>query len=127
MIAIEDVFVFNNTSVIHDEILAQRLGLIPINVDPRLFEFRKDIPLDRNTLVFRYALDLDLPPTPLKYQIGVCSLNVTCERAKKTGALIHEYVTSGDLEWVPQGEQEAVFGGNVPAATNKVSLQYVTP
>ncbi|KAI1787623.1 insert subdomain of RNA polymerase alpha subunit, partial [Ganoderma leucocontextum] len=38
--AIEDVFVFNNTPVIHDEILSHRLGLIPLNVDPRLFEFR---------------------------------------------------------------------------------------
>ncbi|KAI0800444.1 insert subdomain of RNA polymerase alpha subunit [Fomes fomentarius] len=100
-IAIEDVFVFNNTSVIQDEILAQRLGLIPLNVDPRLFEFRKDIPLDRNTLVFR--------------------LNVTCERARKPSknVFVNEYVKSGDLEWVPQGEQEAVFGSNTPAATNK--------
>ncbi|TFK93171.1 insert subdomain of RNA polymerase alpha subunit [Polyporus arcularius HHB13444] len=102
-LAIEDVFVFNNTSVIHDEVLSHRLGLIPINVDPRLFEFRQDIPLDRNTLVFR--------------------LNVTCERIKKASKdgpqYINEYVRSGDLEWVPQGEQESVFASNPPAATNK--------
>lgn len=36
--AIEKVFVHNNTSIIQDEVLAHRLGLIPIKVDPRDFE-----------------------------------------------------------------------------------------
>ena len=35
--AIETVFVFNNTSVIQDEVLSHRLGLIPINADPGRF------------------------------------------------------------------------------------------
>ena len=35
--AIETVFVFNNTSVIQDEVLAHRLGLIPIKADPERF------------------------------------------------------------------------------------------
>ena len=38
--AIEKVFVADNTSVIQDEVLAHRLGLIPIKVDPRLFEYK---------------------------------------------------------------------------------------
>lgn len=94
---------WNNTSVIHDEILAQRLGLIPLNVDPALFSPRLpgDIPYDRNTLVFQ--------------------LDIECSRGAK-GAIINEYVTSGDLKWVPQGEQESVFGDLVPTATNKVRL-----
>lgn len=37
--AIEKVFVANNTSLVQDEVLAQRLGLIPIAADPRLFEY----------------------------------------------------------------------------------------
>jgi DNA-directed RNA polymerases I and III subunit RPAC1 len=35
--AIEKVNLYQNTSIIPDEVLAHRLGLIPINVDPRLF------------------------------------------------------------------------------------------
>ncbi|VDP06846.1 unnamed protein product [Soboliphyme baturini] len=38
--AIEKVFLYQNTSIIQDEVLAHRLGLIPIKVDPRRFEYR---------------------------------------------------------------------------------------
>ena len=38
--AIEKVHVYNNTSVIQDEILAHRLGLIPLKADPRLFKYK---------------------------------------------------------------------------------------
>ena len=37
--AIEKVLIANNTSIVQDEVLAHRLGLIPISVDPRPFEF----------------------------------------------------------------------------------------
>jgi len=36
--AIEKVFIYNNTSIIQDEVLAHRLGLIPLKADPRLFQ-----------------------------------------------------------------------------------------
>lgn len=38
--AIEKVYVSNNTSIIHDEVLAHRLGLIPIKADPQMFDFK---------------------------------------------------------------------------------------
>ena len=53
---------WNNTSLIHDEVLSHRLGMIPLNVDPRLFdEYGLEIDentgepaaTDRNTIVFR--------------------------------------------------------------------------
>ncbi|EFX60618.1 hypothetical protein DAPPUDRAFT_71222, partial [Daphnia pulex] len=34
--AFDKVFMFNNTSIIQDEVLAHRLGLIPLKADPRL-------------------------------------------------------------------------------------------
>jgi DNA-directed RNA polymerases I and III subunit RPAC1 len=41
--AIETVFVFNNTSVIQDEVLAHRLGLIPIEADPERFGWQNSM------------------------------------------------------------------------------------
>lgn len=38
--AIDRVCIVNNTSLIQDEVLAHRIGLIPIKADPRLFEYR---------------------------------------------------------------------------------------
>lgn len=37
--AIETVYIYENTSIIQDEILSHRLGLIPIKADPRLFDY----------------------------------------------------------------------------------------
>ncbi|KAH7684157.1 DNA-directed RNA polymerase protein [Dioscorea alata] len=56
--AIENVLMVNNTSVIPDEVLAHRLGLIPLNADPKLFEYlsEHDTPNERNTIVFKLAV-----------------------------------------------------------------------
>ncbi|CEG78920.1 Putative DNA-directed RNA polymerase I and III subunit RPAC1 [Rhizopus microsporus] len=53
--AIEKVYVMNNTSIIHDEVLAHRLGLIPILADPNEFDYMTEEggPTDLNTLVFK--------------------------------------------------------------------------
>lgn len=53
--AIEKVFVANNTSVIQDEVLAHRLGLVPIKVDPRLFDYKSGIDCG-NFLQVKYLL-----------------------------------------------------------------------
>lgn len=53
--AIEKVLIANNTSVVVDEILSHRLGLLPIVADPRLFEYlsENDTPNEQNTIVFK--------------------------------------------------------------------------
>ncbi|CAO3681626.1 unnamed protein product [Umbelopsis vinacea] len=97
--AIEKVYVMNNTSIIQDEVLAHRLGLIPIKADPLLFDFKgeEDGPTDMNTIVFK--------------------LNVRCER--KEGVSKEETdpkkmynnseVFSRDLVWEPKGDQAERF------------------
>jgi DNA-directed RNA polymerase I and III subunit RPAC1 len=53
-ITVEKVYVHDNTSIVADPVLSHRLGLIPIKVDPRVFDFRgiNDPPTDMNTIVF---------------------------------------------------------------------------
>ncbi|EIM22847.1 RNA polymeras-like protein I subunit hRPA39, partial [Wallemia mellicola CBS 633.66] len=105
-VAVENVFVFNNTSVMHDEVMAHRLGLVPILFDAeRLEEFQKgDSPNDQNTIVF--------------------TLQVACTRKAKVAAgetdpdKIYENhkVYSKDFKWVPQGGQasDPLFTDNPP-------------
>ncbi|GMI09849.1 hypothetical protein TrVE_jg7417 [Triparma verrucosa] len=60
--AIETVYIDQNTSITHDEVLSHRLGLMPVLADPTEFEVGGDEDTDWNTLVFR--LDVTCPPAP---------------------------------------------------------------
>jgi DNA-directed RNA polymerase I and III subunit RPAC1 len=54
-VALEHVFIYKNTSIIQDEVLAHRLGLVPLNVDPRMLEWPANYEdsTEANTLVFK--------------------------------------------------------------------------
>lgn len=95
--AIENVYILNNTSIVQDEILAQRLGLIPIKADPTLFEFKQagDAPTDLNTIVMK--------------------LDVECTRVKNGNspdAIVNESILSGLLEFDPRADQVERFQDN---------------
>ena len=72
--AIEHVYIWNNSSIIQDEVLAHRLGLVPLNVDPREFQAFSDNEeaeaTDENTIVFKLDVtctyDPDNPKDPTK-------------------------------------------------------------
>ncbi|CAA2972185.1 DNA-directed RNA polymerases I and III subunit rpac1-like isoform X2 [Olea europaea var. sylvestris] len=83
--AIEKVLIANNTSVIQDEVLAHRLGLIPLKVDPRMFEYmsENDVPNEKNTIVFK--------------------LHSRCERGSS-----RIKVLSNELQWLPRGSELAL-------------------
>lgn len=84
--AIETVFVMNNTSIIPDEVLSHRLGLIPIHADPRKFDFPSGDPTDVTTIVF----ELRVACTPVK--------------GSKTGARPEEkYQNSSGKRWAVPG------------------------
>eukprot|EP01087_Luapelamoeba_hula_P005061 TRINITY_DN1514_c0_g1_i1.p1 TRINITY_DN1514_c0_g1~~TRINITY_DN1514_c0_g1_i1.p1 ORF type:complete len:374 (-),score=71.57 TRINITY_DN1514_c0_g1_i1:3-1124(-) len=102
-IAIEHIYLSNNTSVIQDEVLAHRLGLIPINVDPRPFEFRgKDEEgTDTNTLTFKLNVR--------------CTRNHGIESKDPKERYTNSNVYSSALEWVPQGDQEVGTFAKSPA------------
>lgn len=83
--AIEKVYVMNNTSVIPDEVLAHRLGLVPILANPKQFEFRTDECNEKNTIVFDF--------------------HVKHPGTTKTPIPVH----SKSLVWIPQGDQAKHF------------------
>ncbi|KAJ7611611.1 DNA-directed RNA polymerase [Roridomyces roridus] len=107
-ICIEHVYVYNNTSVIVDEILAQRIGLIPLNIDPKKMEMKEadDESTDRNTMVFELALE--------------CTRKKDAPKDTTDPALLYENheLLSGHLVWTPAGEQNEVFRDKPPAPTN---------
>ncbi|XP_004498147.1 uncharacterized protein [Cicer arietinum] len=79
--AIERVYIANNTSIIQDEVLSHRLGLIPINADPTLFEYPDNAGgenNEKNTIVFK--------------------LHVRCEKGQPRIT-----VKSDELKWLPNG------------------------
>ncbi|KAJ3145906.1 DNA-directed RNA polymerases I and III subunit RPAC1 [Geranomyces variabilis] len=101
--AIEKVFVMNNTSIMHDEILAQRLGLIPIKADPQAFDFRRGIadePTDLNTIVFKLTVRCEK------------NLDAPAGAVHPDDKFINSNVLSSHLSWVPQGEQEIRFASD---------------
>ena len=122
-VAIERVYIWDNTSVLVDEVLAHRLGLIPLNVDPALMQFKtsmssglrlrfrvsyheptdaEDIATDRNTLVFTIDIACTRSPNPpLK----------TSEDPSPSDLYVDYELLSKHLTWKPAGDQESVFEG----------------
>ena len=91
--AIDTVIINQNTSIIPDEVFAHRLGLIPIMADANDFEEKKSNEefTEKNSMKFE--------------------LKVKCSKDKK-GNIIHEEIFSGDLIFIPQGEQKKNFYDN---------------
>jgi len=94
-VAIEKVFIYNNTSIMQDEVLAHRLGLVPIKVDPRRFVYKNKLVADytsSETVVFRLEKKCTRNPDPNAEE-------------KYLNSAVH----SRDLIWVPQAEQAEEF------------------
>ncbi|KAF9053420.1 DNA-directed RNA polymerase [Panaeolus papilionaceus] len=108
-ICVENVYVWDNTSVIVDEVLAHRIGLVPLNVDPSLIAMKSgphDTPTDRNTIIFKIDITCSRNPSAPKGSTEPRELYINSE------------LLSSHLEWAPAGEQDEVFAGNPPAPTN---------
>ncbi|XP_068183928.1 DNA-directed RNA polymerases I and III subunit RPAC1 [Antennarius striatus] len=102
--AIEKVFVYNNTSIVQDEVLAHRLGLIPIKADPRLFEYRNA----GEGAAEEEGSEIDTIQLQLKIK---CSRNpsATKDSSDPRELYLNHMVYSRDIKWVPIGNQADVF------------------
>ncbi|XP_075605060.1 DNA-directed RNA polymerases I and III subunit RPAC1 isoform X3 [Balearica regulorum gibbericeps] len=98
--AVEKVFVYNNTSIVQDEILAHRLGLIPILADPRLFEYRNqgdEEGTEIDTLQFQLKIKCSRNPRAAK------------ESSDPNELYFNHKVYSKHMTWVPLGNQTELF------------------
>ncbi|XP_059838623.1 DNA-directed RNA polymerases I and III subunit RPAC1 isoform X3 [Hypanus sabinus] len=99
--AVEKAFIYNNTSIVQDEVLAHRLGLIPIKADPRLFEYRStgdEEGTEIDTLQFHLKVKCTRNPKALK------------DSSDPEELYLNHKVYSKHLKWVPIGNQADVFG-----------------
>ncbi|KAL8680338.1 MAG: hypothetical protein Q9186_003459 [Xanthomendoza sp. 1 TL-2023] len=118
-LAIEYVFVHNNTSTVQDEVLSHRLGLIPLTGNPAgiqwLHQYRKPTDedpegsgvQDNNTIVMKLKVE--------------CTRVDEYEELNKKGEddprvlYKHAHVYAKDLEFVVSGRQDAYFLGEANA------------
>ncbi|KAK6635778.1 hypothetical protein RUM44_001032 [Polyplax serrata] len=98
--AIEKVFVLNNTSLIKDEVLAHRLGLVPLKADPKLFEFRPENstePNEQDTLEYELKIKCTVNRDGHKNSYQIDDLYV------------NHSVYSKHIKWVPIGSQAKTY------------------
>jgi DNA-directed RNA polymerase I and III subunit RPAC1 len=126
-VAIETVHMWNNTSVMQDEVLAHRLGLVPLNLDPRKLDWRECDPSS-----FKSNTDICTanPEAPTDKNTYVFDLKVTCSRNPEAAKgetdpalrFINSSVKSSHITWQPVGKQENLwkkYGGPQPGPVNK--------
>jgi len=98
--AIEKIHMYQNTSIMQDEVLAHRLGLLPLTADPREFEWT---PLDWT------------PETGTEKNTIEFSLQVKCSKGSNPGEHVNSHVTTEHLKWEPRGEQQTWLSDPGPA------------
>eukprot|EP01029_Cantina_marsupialis_P012459 TRINITY_DN2750_c0_g1_i2.p1 TRINITY_DN2750_c0_g1~~TRINITY_DN2750_c0_g1_i2.p1 ORF type:complete len:319 (-),score=108.02 TRINITY_DN2750_c0_g1_i2:133-1089(-) len=97
----EHIYISQNTGIMQDEVLAHRIGQIPIKADPKCFEIRPypdpsaEFANENNTLVFKLSAKAPstLPLQENDEEFSNCALKVT----------------SKDFIWEPMGSQAEKF------------------
>jgi DNA-directed RNA polymerases I and III subunit RPAC1 len=119
--AIETIWIADNSSIIQDEVLSHRVGLIPIKADPAQFEYVIDEDeTDADTLVFHLEYVCpELPPNVHRDAEGVPVL--TKEQAQA------QNVYSRELIWLPQGAQADKFQEGIKPVHDDILIAKLTP
>ncbi|WWD18492.1 hypothetical protein CI109_102944 [Kwoniella shandongensis] len=105
-IAIEEIYVWNNTSIMQDEVLCHRVGLVPLKVDPRSLKYRPSShaqPHETDTIVFDLQVRCDKIP------------GVDPKVEKDPKKLYYDSnVFTGMMKWQPSGDQGKKYKGKAP-------------
>ncbi|XP_005095420.1 DNA-directed RNA polymerases I and III subunit RPAC1 [Aplysia californica] len=115
--AIETAAIWNNTSIIQDEVLAHRLGLIPIKADPRLFEYKpKDAEAGSSDDTLQFSL-----------KIRCSRNNVTTDATDPRVLFKNHKVYSRDLEWVPLPGQDHLKNKGIGPVDKDILIATMRP
>jgi len=98
--AVEKVFIYNNTTVMQDEALAHRLGLVPLKADPRMFEYRSKDQTEgtaEDTLEFELKIKCTRNPAAAK------------DATDPDELYLDHKVTTAMMKWVPIGNQAEMY------------------
>ncbi|OCF33497.1 DNA-directed RNA polymerase I and III subunit RPAC1 [Kwoniella heveanensis CBS 569] len=102
-IAIEEIYVWNNTSIMQDEVLCHRVGLVPLKVDPRSLKYRPHSqPHETDTIVFDLSVRCDRRP------------NVDKTEKDPRKKYYDSNVYTGMMNWAASGDQAKKYRGKEP-------------
>ena len=109
------VFMYNNTSIIQDEVLSHRLGLIPLRADPRKFEWYKEEKSEEDKLKeSSHPSSYGNAKNALEFE-----LKVRCKNNPEAGKtaddpedlyIDHKVMTS-HIKWIPRKDQILALSG----------------
>nr|CAH8839954.1 unnamed protein product [Trichobilharzia regenti] len=132
-LAIERVYLNQNTSIMPDEVMCHRFGLIPLAVDPKYFMFPSKKPPSSDEIggfdpKEHLVYDIHVAfTTPIKDPHG----KKTKENTQEGSLPVPQYLSvySSDLKWIPLPGQEEHFSENnapLPVSStiliNKIAL-----
>mmetsp|Transcript_16612 Transcript_16612/g.15964 ORF Transcript_16612/g.15964 Transcript_16612/m.15964 type:complete len:343 (+) Transcript_16612:133-1161(+) len=120
-LAIEQVWIAINTSIIQDEILSHRMGLIPIAADPNQFEYVVDEEeTDADTVVFHLEFQCpELPNNTERDENGLPTFNKAISDT--------QCVMSNELIWLPQGNQAEKFPDGIKPVHPDIVIAKLSP
>lgn len=99
--AIEKVWIYNNTSIIQDEVLAHRLGLIPLKANPIFFDYKLDDNNDEGT---------EQDTLEFKLEVKCTWKNKDCKEQTNFDSMYKNHnIYSGQIKWIPKGKQGTLY------------------
>lgn len=117
--AFEKVYIYNNTSIIQDEVLAHRLGLIPLKADPRLFEYKQPGSEDAGTE--SDTLEFDLKVRCKK------NSNAPSNSDNPDELYVDHKVFTDKITWIPRGDQAAKMSCNPGPVHDDILIAKMRP
>ncbi|KAE9552206.1 hypothetical protein FO519_004587 [Halicephalobus sp. NKZ332] len=116
--ALEKIYLYQNDTVLQDEVVCHRIGLLPVRADSRYFDWPSNPVVETNagnqSVVEEPAGD---PKQELIFEVNMkCKKKkvVPADATNKNDHFENSVVYSKNFNWVPIGDQAAIFRHDPP-------------